>query len=158
MKQVISAFCVLFFAGWVSCLAQDDMKAFPAAEPGVVRYVWNAPSLENESEARVEIVIGKMAEVDDRNHYFLAGSIKEETIKGWGYNRYVVKSNGAIVGTLMAVPPGTPKVSKFIILGGEPKLYRYNSKLPVVVYVPEGLTVKFRVWKPSDETIDGKAG
>ena len=32
-------------------------------------------------------------------------------------------------------------------IGGEPFLIRYNSKLPIVVYAPEGVEVQYRVWK-----------
>ena len=34
----------------------------------------------------------------------------------------------------------------FITLGGEPYLVRYNSKLPLVVYVPAGSEVRYRIW------------
>ncbi|RQW83332.1 MAG: proteinase inhibitor I4 serpin, partial [Methylococcus sp.] len=37
--------------------------------------------------------------------------------------------------------------SRFVTLGGEPYLIRYNSKLPVVVYVPKGNEVRYRVWR-----------
>jgi ecotin len=53
----------------------------------------------------------------------------------------------------MAVNPNEPKVERFISLGGEPYLIRYNSKLPVVVYVPKGVTVKYRIWKAAEETV-----
>jgi ecotin len=29
----------------------------------------------------------------------------------------------------------------------QPLLINYNSKLPVVVYVPEGMDLKYRIWK-----------
>jgi ecotin len=35
---------------------------------------------------------------------------------------------------------------------GDNSLLRYNSKLPIVVYTPENVDVKYRVWK-ADETI-----
>jgi ecotin len=38
----------------------------------------------------------------------------------------------------MAVDPNAPKVDQFIALGGEPYIFGYNSRLPVVVYVPKG--------------------
>ena len=40
---------------------------------------------------------------------------------------------GPMAGTLMAINPDAPKVKRFITLGGEPYLIRYNSRLPVVV-------------------------
>ncbi len=57
-----------------------------------------------------------------------------------------------MAGTLMAPNPNAPKVNRFITLGGEPFLLRYNSKLPIVVYVPEGVEVRYRIW-----TADPKA-
>jgi ecotin len=51
-----------------------------------------------------------------------------------------------MAGTLMAVDPQAPKVKRFIPLGGEPYLIRYNSRLPIVVYVPDGVEVRYRLW------------
>ena len=47
----------------------------------------------------------------------------------------------------MAVDPNTPQVDRFVTLGGEPKLLRYNSRLPIVVYVPSGVEVRYRLWR-----------
>jgi ecotin len=33
-----------------------------------------------------------------------------------------------------------------VTLGGEPYMVRYNSRLPIVVYVPTGTEVRYRVW------------
>ena len=57
-----------------------------------------------------------------------------------------------MAGTLMAVDPNAPKVPRFITLGGEPYLIRYNSLLPVVVYVPKGVEVRYRIWSAAPET------
>jgi ecotin len=56
-----------------------------------------------------------------------------------------------MAGTLMAVDPNDPKVSRFIRLGGEPYLIRYNSRLPIVVYVQEGVEVRYRIWTAEPE-------
>jgi ecotin len=42
-----------------------------------------------------------------------------------------------------------------VAVRGEGFLLRYNSKLPVVVYVPNGFEVRYRIWR-ADESI-GKA-
>jgi ecotin len=52
-----------------------------------------------------------------------------------------------MAGTLMAVDPDIPKVERFITLGGEPELRRYNSRLPMVIYVPKGVEVRYRIWR-----------
>jgi len=57
-----------------------------------------------------------------------------------------------MAGTLMAIDPNVPKVERFITLGGDPYLIRYNSRLPVVVYVPEGVDVRYRIWSAESET------
>jgi ecotin len=51
-----------------------------------------------------------------------------------------------MAGTRMAVDPNEPKVARFITLGGNPYIIRYNSRLPIVVYVPEGVEVRYRIW------------
>jgi ecotin len=43
-------------------------------------------------------------------------------------------------------------VNRFITLGGEPYLIRYNNRLPVVVYAPEGVELRYRVWTAGAET------
>jgi len=51
----------------------------------------------------------------------------------------------------MAVDPNAPKVDRFVRLGGEPYFIRYNSRLPIVVYVPEGVEVRYRIWEAGAE-------
>ena len=90
-------------------------------------------------------------ETDSVNRHFLGGSIEEKTIEGWGYTRYVVESLGPMAGTLMAAPPGSPMIEKFVTVSGEPYLIPYNSRLPIVVYVPEDGEVRYRIWSAQEE-------
>jgi ecotin len=132
--------------------SERNMKAFPPAEPGMVRYVLHLPKQEDETAFRVELMIGKTVELDEANRYFFAGKVEELTIEGWGFTRFVLRELGPMAGTLIAVDPNAPKAPRFISLGGEPMLVRYNSRLPLVVYVPEGVEVKHRLWSASPET------
>jgi ecotin len=63
-----------------------------------------------------------------------------------------------MAGTLMAIDPNAPKVNRFIRLGGEPYFIRYNSRLPIVVYVPEGVEVRYRIWSASTDSKEMKKG
>lgn len=142
---------------WLVCLvapslAADPMQAFPPAEAGQVRRVAHLPAKEDESLLRVELLVGKTVAVDPHNRYFFAGSITTETIAGWGYPRYTVSALGPMAGTRMAVPPDTPTVQRFVTLAGEPLLIRYNSKLPVVVYAPAEVEVRYRIWRTEATT------
>jgi ecotin len=138
-------------AATASGQAKDPLQAFPPAEPGMVRHVLQLPAQPDEAALKVELIVGKTVELDARNRYFFGGHIERETLKGWGYTRYVVAKLGPMAGTLMAVDPNAPKVARFITLGGEPYLVRYNSRLPVVVYVPEDAEVRYRIWSAGPE-------
>jgi len=131
--------------------AADTMKAYPRSEEGMVRFVLQLPKQDDESLLKVELIVGKTVETDGQNRYFFGGAIEEETITGWGYPRYIVSTIGPLAGTLMAIDPQAPKVRRFITLGGDPYLIRYNSRLPVVVYVPEGVEVRYRIWSAGAE-------
>jgi ecotin len=107
---------------------------------------------DNESNYQVELIAGQTVKVDESNQYFFGGQIRKENIVGWGFTRYVVSELGPMAGTRMAVDPNAPTVNRFIRLGGAPSLFRYNSRLPVVVYVPEGVEVRYRIWRAEPDS------
>ncbi len=151
----------IVFRIWLVCVlgssvafGSDNLKAFPPADPGMIRHVIDLPKKEDESNFKVELVIGKTVKIDAHNQYFFAGKLETESIPGWGYDRYIVRSLGSMAGTLMATAPGTPSVDRFITMGGEPKLLRYNSRLPLVVYVPVGVEVRYRIWQAGTDLIN----
>jgi ecotin len=131
--------------------AADNLKAFGHAQEGMVRYVLQLAAQDEESAFRVELVVGKTVKVDAQNRYFFGGKLEDEVVVGWGFTQYRVKELGPMGGTLMAVDPNAPKVARFITLGGDPYLIRYNSRLPIVVYVPEGVEVRYRIWAAGTE-------
>ncbi len=151
MKAVCSIAVLSFLVAMSSVLAADNMKAFQPAEKGVVRYVLQLPEQKDEYAFKVELIVGKTVQLDEGNRYFFGGKIEAENIEGWGFTRYVISELGPMAGTLMAVDPNAPKVPRFITIGGEPYLIRYNSRLPVVVYVPEGVEVRYRIWSAPPE-------
>ena len=142
---------VLGLFGIASVYGADNMTAFPPAERGMVRYVLQLPAQEDESLLKVELLVGQIVKIDAKNRYFFGGKIEQQTTKGFGYTSYKVSKIGPMAGTLIAVSPDEPKVDLFITLGGEPYLIRYNSRLPVVVYVPEGTEVRYRIWSTGAE-------
>lgn len=125
----------------------DNLKAYLPAGEGLSRFVLHLDSQEQEDNYRVELLVGKTVETDDRNRYFFSGTLTEETVQGWGFGFYQLKELGPMAGTLIGVDPDAPKVKRFITLGGERQLVRYNSRLPIVVYVPAGCEVRYRIWK-----------
>lgn len=150
MKNLLVVTSVTLATGLLQA-APDNMKAFPAAEEGMVRHVLELPKKEDEASFKVELVVGKTVKVDQGNRYFFSGRIQAENIQGWGFTRYVVSEIGPMAGTLRGVDPNLPKVERFVRIGGEPYLIRYNSRLPVVVYLPEGAEVRYRIWSAGPE-------
>ena len=150
MKTWATTLLMLVLAVRVGAAA-DNLKAFPPAEEGMIRLVLQLPAQADESAFKVELMIGKTVQVDEHNRYFFGGTIEEQTIEGWGFTAYRVGKLGPMAGTLMAVDPNAPKVARFVTLSGDPFLIRYNSRLPVVVYVPEGVKVRYRLWTAGPE-------
>jgi ecotin len=151
MRKLLSITVLASIFAALTAHAGDNMKAFPAPEKGMARYVLQLPKQDDESAFKVELIVGKTVLTDEQNRYFFAGKIQQETIKGWGFTRYNVSQLGPMAGTRIAVDPNAPKVNRFITLGGEPYLIRYNSRLPVVVYAPEGVEVRYRIWTAEPE-------
>jgi ecotin len=152
MTKVYSITVLVFLSALFSVQAADNMKAFPPAEKGMVRYVLQLPTLDDESASKVELMVGKTVQVDQENRYFFSGRIEIEIIRGWGFPRYHVSKLGPMAGTLMAIDPNAPKVNRFVTLAGDPYLVPYNSRLPIVVYVPEDFEVRYRVWSAGPDT------
>jgi ecotin len=134
--------------------AATDLEAFPAAETGMVRHVIQLPQLPEENLIKVELMVGKTVKTDSKNRYFFAGKLKTESIPGWGYNRYILPELGPMAGTLMAVDPDARLVERFITLSGEAPLIRYNSRLPIVVYLPTGVELQHRLWRAESQPTD----
>ncbi len=113
----------------------------------MTRHVIRLPQREDETALKVELLIGKTVKTDAINHYFFGGTLETENIPGWGFDRYLLRRLGPMAGTLIAVDPEAAQVERFITLGGEARLLRYNSRLPLVVYVPAGVEVRHRLWR-----------
>ena len=150
MQSLLIVISIALAAGFLEA-APDNMKAFPPAAEGMVRHVLQLPEKEDEEAFKVELVVGKTIKVDRANRHFFAGRIQAENIEGWGFTRYVVDEIGPMAGTLIGVDPDVPKVERFVRIGGDPYLIRYNSRLPVVIYVPEGTEVRYRIWSADPE-------
>lgn len=158
MKAILlSALCVT-----VSACAQspkqpdghpqlESVAPYPAAEQGQVRQVIWLPQQQNEDLYQVELLIGKTLEVDCNRH-MMGAQIEQQTLKGWGYDYYIVKGLSPVASTRMACINGG-KHQAFVSANiGAHRLQRYNSKLPLVIYTPADVQVKYRLWQ-ADNTI-----
>ena len=124
----------------------SELKAFPDAGEGMERLVIVLPHKERGEEDgfKVELTPGKMMLTDGVNLMRLGSTIAPRPLEGWGYTYYEVTGSDVAMSTLMAAPEGGQKVERFVT--GTPLLIPYNSRLPIVVYVPRGYEVRYRIW------------
>ncbi len=133
----------------------NQIAPYPDAKIGATRYVIHLPTLKDETNAKVEIFVGKNMNVDcNVNH--LAGIIKEKELKGWGYSYYEVDEVKGNISTMMACPDSASK-NQFVTINHNLGLLNYNSQLPLVFYVPNDVTVKYRIWQPDLKVLQANA-
>lgn len=159
MKQSVKITLVLFamgiltsFAGIVNAQSKQDadkmLEPFLKAADGMVRHVIQLSKKSDESMYKVEIIPGKVMSVDCNQHS-LMGNLEEKNLDGWGYNYYEFTSNGQTRSTMMAC--NKPNENRFVT--AQTALVRYNSKLPIVVYAPQGYEIKYRIWKAGKDKL-----
>jgi ecotin len=136
--------CSSFAAG------HPELEPFPPAEKGMERLVIVLPEKERSEEGdfKVELIPGKVMLTDGVNQVRHGSTIEARPLEGWGYTFYEVTGQDTTMSTMMAAPEGSEKVEQFV--SGTPLLIRYNSRLPIVVYAPEGYEIKYRIWTAGD--------
>ncbi|WP_038334833.1 ecotin family protein [Empedobacter falsenii] len=149
LRKVFSLLALLMV---MVTFAQKNMKIdysmYPKAKDGYEQKIITLKTLPNEDNYSVEIFAGKKTLVDSCNHFFLAGSFEQKTVDGWGYDYFNFESDGNIAGTLMGCSDNK-SVEK--IVHAKSIQTRYNSKLPIVVYVPKSYTLEYRIWKADEK-------
>lgn len=127
--------------------AQQALSAFPPAEPGYQRHVILLPQLADEDAHKVELIGGKTLAVDCNLHG-MDGQFSQHDVPGWGYTWWQLQSAGQVRSTMMMCPDNA-RHDTFV--RAESVLIRYNSRLPVVVAVPEGMQLRYRIWQAGAE-------
>lgn len=126
---------------------RETLKMFPEVKDGLSRKAIIVAPLENESNYKVEIYLGKELMVDCNVHR-LSGNLEEKTLSGWGYSYYTFAGSADILSTRRACPEGE-LTKEFISSKGI--MCSYNSSLPIVVYIPEGLELRYHIWSRGDQ-------
>jgi ecotin len=148
----ILALSLLAFGGSAFGGEHPELQAFPPAQEGMKRFVIVLAHKERgeDDDFKVELSVGKEMLTDGVNQVRLSNAIEPRTLEGWGYTYYEVTGPTEIISTLMAPPEGATKVRAFVTAA--PLHVRYNSRLPIVVYVPSGFEVRYRIWSASVTT------
>lgn len=149
LKRFNLFFCMGMIAFNVNAASIDPKVPYPATKPGQVRQVIDLPSVPEEENLKVQLMVGKTLKVDC-NRQFFGGELKEHTLEGWGYPYYSIEALNGPMATLMACPD-QDLTEQFVQLGGNDFLLDYNSRLPIVVYTPSDVEVKYRIWQAGDK-------
>ena len=151
-RTFLLALSLLIFCGSASGDEHPELQAFPPAQEGMERFVIVLPHKERGEEDgfKVELTVGKEMLTDGVNQVRLGNAIEPRTLEGWGYTYYEVTGTSETISTLMAPPEGAPKRKTFVTAA--PLHVRYNSRLPIVVYAPNGYEVRYRIWSASETT------
>lgn len=122
---------------------------YPEQIDGLVKHTFVLEQVEQEADRLIEIMVSKTVETTDTcNRLALASSIDKGTVQGWGYSYYTVSADTGVASTMMACD--NTEVVEREVFAARGDLYNYNSKIPLVIYAPEGVTVNYRVWAPTN--------
>jgi ecotin len=142
--------------GAARAIPRLDLKPYPQPAAGEKRWVIQLPGVlpptsdarlsPSTADWRVELIVGKEMSVDC-NGPRLNGRIRSETIQGWGYKVYRVSQVGPGPSTRMACPPDQGPRQAFVSIGSKPFVVPYNVSLPIVIYTPKDVQVRWRLWK-----------
>jgi len=124
--------------------------AFPKAPPGRERKVILLPHKErgDEDDFQVELVVGRTMTTDGINRYSLGGRLVPQDVAGFGFTYHEVE--GDLKNAASTLMGGVPDPAQRFVAGPR-AVIPYNSRLPVVVMVPEGCELRYRVWRAERE-------
>jgi ecotin len=153
--------CLAIFAGLLggvpaAGLAADDLEPFPKAASGYRRVVIRLPAVDTPDDRRVELIFGKAMEVDC-NRYGLSAQLTRTAAPGWGYEYFVLGNISGPASTLMACPADEPRRTAFVRIGfgrddTQHRWQRDNPKRPIVVHLPHGIELHYRIWSADPQT------
>ena len=125
--------------------AAVSIEPFPKPEAGFERHVIHLPIGSHENSLKIELLPGKVEE-SDCNIKQYNGKLEEKILEGWGYSYYILNDlTSTPTSTLMACSDDSRSL-QFIPVHSPGSLLQYNSQLPVVVYLPKGLELRWRTW------------
>lgn len=142
MRQKISFLLLVFYQSIL--FADIPVSIFPEAEEGMKKAVLQLPKKQNEALFKIELIVKKQILADKVNRYFFTQSLKTKTVAGFGVQYYIINDFGPATSTKMGCGE-CEKQAQWVAIPST--FIRYNSQIPVVVYLPENATVEYRMWR-----------
>lgn len=134
--------------------ALHDLSIYPNL-PNMVKNVIFMDPMANELLYKVEFYAVKSLEVDNCNKHYLFGDFEVKTLEGYGYPYYVFNTNSQVISTKMGCDNTIKKVKN--VASGKTETVRYMSLLPIVVYTPKEIDVKYKIWQQNPKELDARS-
>lgn len=148
LAVIAGLLCISSVGALASTPSLSEIAPYPIAEEGQIRHAIFLPAAENEDNLKVELSMGKTMKVDCNRH-MMGGTLESRDLKGWGYNYFVLTDVRQPASTMMACPDNTLRET-FVEINNANRFERYNSKLPIVVFTPKDVEVRYRIWTAGD--------
>jgi ecotin len=124
-----------------SSVFAEAVTPLPARMNNKDRIVINLPQVENSTDLYVELSFSQYLEFSDCNSKILTGDILERFVDADGNSYFEIESHGYISTMIGCFDEGKPER----LIAPARQFIRYNSRMPIVVYVPDGMDVVYRV-------------
>ena len=135
-----------------------DLSGYPATKQGLKRWVIQPSGLLPKSDDamisahpldwRVQLIVGKEVDVDCNVKRLSGPSLSMQRLpEASGKALFEISGPVLVLSTRMACTKEQAQGTSFLSLGKQPYLIPYNASWPVVVDLPDGVVLRWRVWK-----------
>ena len=135
-----------------------NLSGYPQPSPGLKRWVIQPSGLLPKSsdpiisaspiDWRIQLIVGQTVTLDCNTKRLSGSGMTMRMLpKASGKALLEVKGPVAVISTKMACPDDQPTRTSFLSLGKQPYLVPYNASWPIVVDLPVGTELRWRVWK-----------
>ena len=135
-----------------------NLTGYPEPAPGLKRWVIQPSGLLPKSadplisahplDWRIQLIVGQTVRLDCNTKRLSGSGMTMRMLpKASGKALFEVKGPVAVISTKMACPDDQPTRTSFLSLGKQPYLVPYNASWPIVVDLPVGTELRWRVWK-----------
>ncbi len=135
-----------------------NLTGYPDPAPGLKRWVIQPSGLLPKSadplisahplDWRIQLIVGQTVRLDCNSKRLSGSGMTMRMLpKASGKALFEVKGLVAVISTKMACPDDQPTRTSFLSLGKQPYLVPYNASWPIVVDLPVGTELRWRVWK-----------
>lgn len=144
--------------GPVAALPSLDLSGYPKPAPGLQRWVIQPSGLLPKSrdplvsshplDWRIQLIVGQEVTLDcNVRNLSGPGMTMRMLPEASGKALFEVRGPLRVISTKKACPPGEPLKRSFLSLGQQPYLVPYNLSWPIVVDLPKGAELRWRLWK-----------